>query len=466
MAISDSQKVDYLFKKIGFGFTKTDTTAYKEAFNESIPSPMLLRGENVWQLSGSVPTSIPSSSSAIVTVYKDTPGSWTATVQCTEDITASDNRTWKTNLTDWIPPEFGATYQAKVYIDTTGSTTPQTTGTQIYAAGSGNSDEWFFDYQSGVLHFIGTNIPTAITTGVTGKSIFVSGARYVGAKGLTDFPNGANIANIVISTNTISSNNGNLTLGNLKIENTTLSSLTGNLYLSGSSSNSKVIVDGTGSLTLPSGTDSTRPENPTAGDIRFSTSVNVIEFFNGTDWIAVTNSITDQQIEPDGVSQSYELDKNATSAGVIVSINGTVQTPGLAYTCSGTTITFAEIPQASDYIDIRFIATAVTTNDEYETITTGAVTVGTSTAIVDSFPSATFRSAKYTISSTNSDAQFYEVMLTQYDGDVAIATTSNVRTGTEFITFSANVNGSTVNLLAQGSISSNSLRIKRVYFNV
>ena len=48
MAISDGQKVDYLFKKLGFGITKTDTNANKVAANESIASPLLLRGDKVW----------------------------------------------------------------------------------------------------------------------------------------------------------------------------------------------------------------------------------------------------------------------------------------------------------------------------------------------------------------------------------------------------------------------------------
>jgi hypothetical protein len=227
---------------------------------------------------------------------------------------------------------------------------------------------------------------------------------------------------------------------------------------------STVFAGNTG-IGLPVGNNSNRPAGFT-GQTRFNTDLSVIEFFNGTDWIPVTNSITDQQIEPDGISQSYSLNKTSTSAGVIVSINGTVQTPGLAYTCSGTTITFAEVPQVSDYIDIRFIATAVTTNDEYETIGTSAVTVGTGLAIVDSFSSTMFRSAKYTISSSNSDAQFYEVMVTQYGGTVSISTTANLRTGSNYITFTSNVNGSDINLLAQSNASPNSLRIKRVYFTV
>ncbi len=55
MAISDTKKVDYLWKKIGFGAAKTDTNAAKKAPNEAIFSPLLLRGDNVWVEDGSIP---------------------------------------------------------------------------------------------------------------------------------------------------------------------------------------------------------------------------------------------------------------------------------------------------------------------------------------------------------------------------------------------------------------------------
>ena len=45
MPISDSQKVDYLWKKIGYTATKTDTNAAKKAPNEAIASPLPLRGD-------------------------------------------------------------------------------------------------------------------------------------------------------------------------------------------------------------------------------------------------------------------------------------------------------------------------------------------------------------------------------------------------------------------------------------
>ena len=69
MAITDSQKIDYIWKKVGYGATKTDTNANKLAPNEAIPSPLLVRGDRVWNQSSSIPSVAPSSSSGVVTCY-------------------------------------------------------------------------------------------------------------------------------------------------------------------------------------------------------------------------------------------------------------------------------------------------------------------------------------------------------------------------------------------------------------
>ena len=149
MAISDQQKLDFLFKKLGFGAAKTDTNALKAAVNEEIPSPLLLSGNNLWTDAAAIPSTKPSSSSDIVECYQDAAGG-SNTVETNMLGTASTNRSWTTGLTDWIPPQFGSTYQIKVYIDNAGAASPESTGTQLFAAGSGNNDEWFFDYQSGI----------------------------------------------------------------------------------------------------------------------------------------------------------------------------------------------------------------------------------------------------------------------------------------------------------------------------
>ena len=225
MAISDTQKVDYLWKKIGYGVAKTDTDTNKKAYEEAIASPLLLRGDKLWAQSGLVPGTIPATSSSTVQVYKDGTGSWTPTIKSTVDATSTVNRTWKTGLTDWVPVEFGPTFQVQVYIDGDASTTPQSTGTKIFAAGSGNSDEWYFDYQAGTLNFIGTNLPSGLTAG---KSIFVAGARYIGTFGVSGSVSSqsADLGNIHIQDNTISSTdtNGNIILA---------PNGTGNIQLSG-----------------------------------------------------------------------------------------------------------------------------------------------------------------------------------------------------------------------------------------
>ena len=181
MAISDSQKVDLLWKKVGFGKMKTDSNANKKAPNEAISSDFIIKANQIWTNASTIPSTMPSTSSSPVTVYTDGTSN---TVETTEDGTASDNRTWKTGTTNWIPPSFGATYQVKVYATTTGSGTPQSS-TQLFETGSGNDDQWYFDYSSGVLHFIGTNLPSAIGTG-TSNVIYVSGARYTGTTGVGD----------------------------------------------------------------------------------------------------------------------------------------------------------------------------------------------------------------------------------------------------------------------------------------
>jgi len=205
MAINDTQKLDYLWKKLGYGVTKTDINSVKAATNESIASPLLLRGDKLWADSNLIPSTIPNASTAVVEIYDDS-GNGSATIECSADLTSTPNRTWTTGITDWIPPEFGSTYQVKVYIDSASVAAPQSTGTQIFAAGSGNDDEWFFDYQSGVLHFIGTNLPS----GISGNVIYIVGARYIG-------PFGSNSSSV--STDNIVANTAEI--GSLKVTDLT-----------------------------------------------------------------------------------------------------------------------------------------------------------------------------------------------------------------------------------------------------
>ena len=48
MAISDSQKIDLLWKKIGFGKTKTATNANKKAPTEPKESNFIIKDSHIW----------------------------------------------------------------------------------------------------------------------------------------------------------------------------------------------------------------------------------------------------------------------------------------------------------------------------------------------------------------------------------------------------------------------------------
>jgi len=321
MAITDAKKVDYLWKKIGYGATKTDTNANKLAPNEAIASPLLLRGDKTWNQASSIPAVLPGSSSGVVTVYPTSNPNET-----TADATATANRTWKTGLTDWIPPEFGSTYQVKVYIHTSGDAAGATGGDQVFATGSGNNDEWFFDYQSGVLHFIGANLPNGVS--FTGKSVYISGGRYTGTIGLQN--NVANTGDFTFSGNTISTSSSNA-----------------DFELSAAGTGQYVFTSDTG-VVLPTGNTAARP-SPQEGVIRFNTETSEYEVSkDGSTW---TNLRTDADaadvskdiFSGDGSTQSFTMSITPSDENtIVVYVDGVMQEPDQNYTISGTTIDFGE----------------------------------------------------------------------------------------------------------------------------
>lgn len=218
---------------------------------------------------------------------------------------------------------------------------------------------------------------------------------------------------------------------------------------------------------LPVGTTAERSA-ASVGYIRYNTDISGLEYYNGTNWLPLSNTITDQQITPNGVSSSFTLNQSSTAEAIIVSINGTVQRPGTAYTVSGTTIIFSEVPLATDIIDIRFIASqVVVTNLNTAVVSSANVAVGQTATIVDSIDTTLYRSAKYTISSTNPyDCQFAEVMLLQNKGVAYVTAFGILNTGGNVITYSANVSGNTAYLLATGTTGSNQLNMEKTYFTV
>ena len=332
MAIADAKKVDYLWKKIGYGATKTDTNALKAAPNEAIASPLLLRGDKTWNQASSIPATMPGSTTGVVTVYPTS-----APDETTNDNTASTNRTWKTGLTDWIPPEFGATYGVKVYIHTSGNAgSAAASGTQIFAAGSGNNDEFFFDYQSGVIHFIGTNLPNGVN--FSGKAVYISGARYSGTLGLQN--NVADTGDFSFSGNQVSTTSSNA-----------------DMEFDTSGTGQYVFQANTG-IIVPKGNTAQRP-SAEAGVLRFNTQTGRYEV--SQDGSTFTNLRTDYDADNvvkdifagDGSTQSFTM--STTPSGVeniVVYIDGVMQEPTQNYTITGTTIDFGEAAHAGARISV------------------------------------------------------------------------------------------------------------------
>ena len=275
MAINQTAYVDLLVKKL-YGVDKTDLPGNKSPSNEAIASPLLNRGDRTWTQATSIPTTAAAVSN-IVQAYTTT-----SLVECTGDTTttpvSSVYPTWKTGLTNWIPPEFDTvngtnTYRVAVYYAATGAAASFPTGfTQIYADGSGGTGEYYFDYQAGTLNFIGGTIPT----GMTGSSrVYVVGYRYIGLTGVTNLPNitlgtgGAagtlttnGAYNLLLNTNA-GTNSGTITItqgvnGNIAFapNGSGLSTFSGHLTVEGVTSTGatgtgKFVFDGSPTLVTP-----------------------------------------------------------------------------------------------------------------------------------------------------------------------------------------------------------------------
>ena len=235
-------------------------------------------------------------------------------------------------MTDWIPPEFGATYGVKVYIHTSGDAgNAAGSGTRVFPGGSGNNDEFFFDYQSGVLHFIGTNLPNGVN--FSGKAVYVSGARYTGGLGLHNLSTGGSIGDLTISGSTISApSNADMTFDN--------------------AGTGGYVFEGTSSIQVPKGTTAQRP-SAAEGLMRFNTTTGKFEVSeDGSTFTELRTEHTSQEVSKDvftgdGSSTVFNSPHVATQPeNLIVYIDGVMQEPVENYTTDGSTstITISEAP--------------------------------------------------------------------------------------------------------------------------
>lgn len=108
-------------------------------------------------------------------------------------------------------------------------------------------------------------------------------------------------------------------------------------------------IDGAAqSIQIPKGTTSEQPSNPEAGMIRYNTTLNMFEFYNGTTFVQLqggsggASTITRDSFTLDGSTLAYgSLSFTPTAdQNVLVFIEGVFQKDD-TYSISGTTITLS-----------------------------------------------------------------------------------------------------------------------------
>lgn len=281
------------------------------------------------------------------------------------------------------------------------------------------------------------------------------------------------------------------------------------------------------SMMLPVGPTAGRPSSlfgnalyDVPGMIRYNTTINNVEFYDGTSWAATGSTFTvisDRQFSGntaggygnvDGTNTTFTLQSTGTTSGTIISINGVLQFPTLAYTVTGDQLVFTEPPAPGDVIDARILTTTTTVSsiasgsglNQFIADTTGAsiwtgtsatterirvtptgeitlytpgninITAGsrvtydqtakqvtnTNLTLLDSFSANSYTTAKYVISMKQGtgNVQAMEALLTQSTvgstaGTAYITTYGIVNTGNTMGTLAANVDVSgswTVNM--------------------
>lgn len=175
MAITDTDKIDFLWKKIIYGVTKTASGTAKFGSNERIPSPLTITSDSIWADSADIPETPPTATNSVLKLFKGAEA-----IRMTMDPSAPPNQSWiaaatygqdMTNFGDFVPPTFGSGYLAAVYVGN-----PATDGVRIFPDAPNN--EFVFDYSAGVLNFV-NQIPANVGT----KGIYVEAIRYIGARG-------------------------------------------------------------------------------------------------------------------------------------------------------------------------------------------------------------------------------------------------------------------------------------------
>jgi len=357
-------------------------------------------------------------------------------------------------------------------------------------------------YQNG-NQLLDTNTNIQVTGDVVGYGIFSNVRVELPNTGVTP---GTYQAPLIAVDNkgriTFASNASISQLGNLFFSNTTISSdynltlltnTNGNIVLN-SSGTGIVQIIGSDAVQIPYGNDSLRPNNPALGYFRYNTDRSSIEYWDGSNWDSPGVAyITSDVINPDGVSNVYALSSNATSAGLIVSINGTLQQPDYSYSViNNNQIQFTEVPLTSDIIEVRHVSAGVVTSvqalrygpktevvlDAENVNIVGNIILNGSinnkanilipniaTTTIDSYSTTAWRTVKYITQAVRaSDVQSYETLVT-HNGATVVSNTYGILTiGNSLGSISATLVGSNVEVQYTPVFANTYLTVARDFY--
>jgi len=142
-----------------------------------------------------------------------------------------------------------------------------------------------------------------------------------------------------------------------------------------------------GSILMPVGNTAQRPGTGVLGMLRFNSTDDNLEIYSTAGWeavgVPVFTVIADEQFNGDGSTVAYTLGSSQTTASCIVSINGVVQIPTIAYSVTGTTLTFTEAPEPGDLIDVRQLTTTTSVTSVSNTSGNAVIAPNATTAQLD-----------------------------------------------------------------------------------
>jgi filamentous hemagglutinin len=266
------------------------------------------------------------------------------------------------------------------------------TGAQVVATGNVTGGNII----TGGLGSFGTTVDA--TGNITGGNLN-TGAQVVATGNVTG--GNLNTAGQVVATGNITGGNlitaGSGTFGNITISDSNVNSTAGRITINSADADVDFAVDGdtsanvfyvdagtgtvsfgsstqttnaivamnaTNSFLMPVGNTAQRPATGVTGMLRFNSTTNGVEVYNASEWATVGTPsftvISDEQFNGDGSNVAFTLSAATTTNSTIVSINGIVQIPTIAYSVGGVgsdVLTFTEAPQTGDIIDVRALTT-------------------------------------------------------------------------------------------------------------